>query len=396
MKHKRTCLWIILTLTLVISAGCETKAKSVQVPINLQSPIPPSPTSEPLLITDDNITIGANTNCPDRESFGRVRSNIPGSNVLVGQSILFRWTYYPPEGTVADWANICVPTMFTLYLASAPNYNTIDTFTATPAIVENKGAYLMFHFYLYNSLQPHTSYRWDVLGHSGGIDIGRDPQPFTLFQDESAWMQIYPGFAPIDPYAPQLFNAEFQTGPQCDSQTISPPILLNPPDQSVLNNDTPHFQWDMPNCSSKAYRLAVFTDPNLLNVEYEVVLHREAHMIDPGILQPCTLYYWQVESGLYSPAYHLQSGDWATSSGIQTFIIRSAACPNAQAVPTPTATPLPTYRYNPTETPLPGRYSTPTPVKCSSLPNQDSCEAYGDTCTWVATGRGSEGYCKDN
>lgn len=414
MKRKQFFLVMVLSLSLVFITGCnQTMIANQDLQLSLVPSPTPSPTSPVLLLTDDGITIGTNANCPDRESFGFIYSKSPGSSAPVPDPIHFRWNYYPPEGSTLGWADTCVPTSFTLFFAPAPDYTISHTMTVTPISVENYGGYLFFYYDLYGTLDPHTYYRWWVVGHANGIDIGVkfdntldvgvDPQP--LFYDEPAWRQVWPGSVGINPFAPKKINGGFQTEPHCDAQTLADPILLNPPDQAVLDMDTPHFQWDMPNCSSKTYRLSIGSSPDIRDFDHEVVFGMEGHLIESGILQPCTVYYWRVQTGPYSIPYHLQMGNYSNSSETRSFIIRTSDCPNVIAVPTlsaplqqtpsQTPTPLPAQRYNPTETPEPSRYSTATPVVCASFKDQDTCEDHSDSCTWTVPSRGADGYCEN-
>lgn len=363
MKSKRTCFWIILVLVIILSAGCQPPT-----PAETPTELPPTPTSAPPILTDDGIMVGANLNCPDLASFGYITENVPGRNALVSSPILFRWYYFAAEGAAPDWANVCVPTSFTLYLAAAPDYNITNTYTITPTTVENLTNILMFSHSLSDTLQPHTSYRWMVVGHADGIDIGDDRLP--LFQDESAW-KLTNNTAQMD--------GQFQTGPACDPQTISPVILINPPDEAALDTETPFFQWDLPSCSGSAYWLSFDTDPQMDSVDFGWVTEQEGFLTFQSSLQPCVIYYWQVQAGLYSTAYHLQIGDWATASEIRSFLIRSSACPNANAVPSPAPTSPPTS--TPTKTPKP----TSTPVVCAAQLDQKSCQAHSDICYWKPT-----------
>ncbi len=371
MKQSKK-LWIFLILILIFSASCQG---ATQTPASTDTPPPPSPTSLPPILTDDGILVGANLNCPDRASFGYITENVPGRNALVGSPILFRWYYFAAEGAAPDWADVCVPTSFTLYLAAAPDYTVTNTYTITPTTVENLTNILMFSYSLSDPLQPHTSYRWMVVGHADGIDIGDDRLP--LFQDESAWKLIN-NTAQMD--------GQFQTGPACDPGTIDPPVLLNPPDQAALDTDTPLFQWDMPNCSASAYWLSFATDPQMNNLDIGWVTGQESFLMFQGSLQPCMIYYWRVHAGLYSTSYHIQSGDWATTSEIRSFLIRSGDCPDAVAVPSPTPTMPPTATFIPTA----------TPIVCESYKDATTCSAHSDICKWVPVlTHMNGGYCTD-
>jgi len=369
MKHTRAFWGAFLVLLIICGSGCQPQTPPE--PTATLEPPTPSPTSPPLIQTNDGILLGTNANCLDRESFGYITENVPGRNALVSSPILFRWYYFAAEGAAPDWANVCVPTSFTLYLSPAPDYNTMITYEVTPTTAENLVNILMYSFDLTDALQPHTSYRWMVVGHADGIDIGDDRLP--LFQDESAWKLIN-NTAQMD--------GQFQTGPACDPQTISPVTLLNPPDEAALDTDTPFFQWDMPSCSASAYWLSFDTDPQMDSIDIGWVTGQEGFLTFQGSLQPCVITYWQVQAGLYSTSYHLQSGDWATASDIRSFIIRSDACPNALAVPSPTPTSPPTATFLPTKVPTKTPKPTSTPVVCAAQPNMESCLAHSDVCSW--------------
>ena len=370
MSHKKIALWVCFILILILSTGCQETTLAPPLPTNTPKPL--IPTNTPSIQTHDGIILGANANCPDRASFGQVTENVPARNVLVSSPINFRWYYAAAEGPAPDWANVCVPTSFTLYLSPGPDYSTYTTHTITPTSAENLVNLLMYSHVFTDTLQQHTSYRWMVVGHANGIDIGQERLP--LFQDESAWKLINNS---------SQMSGQFQTGPGCDSQTISPVNLLNPQDGATLETDAPFFQWDMPQCSGSAYWLRFSTDPQMNSIDLGWATDHEGFLMFQGALQPCTLYHWQVMAGLNSLNYHLQMGNWETASEIRSFIIRSAACPNADAVPTATptttqtATPIPTS--TPTKTPKP----TSTPVVCADQPDQESCEAHGEICMWT-------------
>ncbi len=228
MRNKTLVFCIILLVVLIVISGCQETAENPPAPTNTPEPLPPTATSALTYQTDDGITVGNNLNCPDRAAFGEVLENVPGGGVLVSSPIHFRWYYSAAEGPAPDWSNVCVPTSFTLYLSPGPDYNTTVSYSITPTTVDNLTNLLMYHFYLSDALQPHTSYRWIVVGHADGIDIDDDQLP--LFQDESAWKVVN---------NTSLMSGQFQTGPVCDPQTISPVTLLNPQDEAALDTDTP-------------------------------------------------------------------------------------------------------------------------------------------------------------
>jgi hypothetical protein len=383
MKHKKTYMLIFLTVLVIFSSGCSPATQTPPTPTDTLTPPPPTPTSPPVIQSNDGIILGTNLNCPDRSSFGDVSENIPTGNALVGSPVLFRWYYAAAEGPAPDWANVCVPTSFTLYLAAGPDYNIANTYSITPTTAKNLVNLLMYSFDLNDALQPHTSYRWMVVGHANGIDIGDDRLP--LFQDESAWKLIN---------NTSQMTGQFQTGPACDPQSISPPNLIQPPDQAALDTDTPFFQWDMPNCSAMAYWLSFDTDPQMNSIDIGWVTGQEGFLMFQGGLQPCVIYNWQVQAGLYSTSYHLQNGDWSTASEIRSFIIRDQNCPNALVVPSATPTSPPTATFIPTRVPTKTPKPTSTPVICSNQATKESCDLHSAVCYWYIPPTGGLGECK--
>jgi len=390
MKHKKICFWIFLLLLLIIISGCKETAEMpstpqnlpLSAPQNLPPPAhpntlePPTPTATSALTyqTNDGITLGTNLNCPDRAAFGYIDENVPARNVLVSSPIHFRWYYFAAEGHAPDWSTVCVPTSFTLYLSPGPDYITTISYPITPTNANNLVNLLMYSFYVNDALlQPHTSYRWMVVGHANGIDIDQDQLP--LFQDESAWKLIN---------NTSLMSGQFQTGPVCNPQTIGPVNLLNPQDQAALDTDTPYFQWDMPNCTGQAYWLSFDTDPLMASPDIGWVTGQEGFLMFSGSLQPCIIYNWQVQAGLYSYNYHLQNGDWATASEIRSFIIRSSECPEADAEPTATFIPILIPTNTPTKTPV---------IPCSKYDKKASCNAQTNRCKWVIPPTGGPGSC---
>ncbi|MCD4753157.1 MAG: hypothetical protein K8R40_08810 [Anaerolineaceae bacterium] len=417
MRQKPFAFFIVFLVVLIFISGCQKAAEIAPTLIYTIKQLLPTATSDqvhqlvptvayeaselillptatnpPAYHTDDGIALGANLNCPDRAAFGYIDENVPARNVLVNYPIIFRWYYFAAEGAAPDWSAVCVPTSFTLYLSPGPDYSTTVSYSITSRTPDNLVNLLMYSYNVHGWLQPHTSYRWIIVGHAGGVDIDEDQLP--LFQDESAWKLTGNN---------SLMSGQFQTGPACDPQLISSVNLLNPQDEAVLDTDTPYFQWDMPNCSSSAYWLSFDTDPLMASPDVGWVTGQEGFLMFSGGLEPCTIYYWHVQAGLYSVHYHLQNGNWATASEIRSFIIRSSDCPDAEAVPTatptatltptniPTRTPIPTQTPEPpTRTPKP----PPTPIVCSSYKDEKSCEEHGDVCCWYQPPTGGDPYCK--
>jgi hypothetical protein len=138
----------------------------------------------------------------------------------------------------------------------------------------------------------------------------------------------------------------------------------------------------------------------MASIDIGWVTGQESFLMFSGSLQPCVIYYWQVQAGLYSLAYHQSVGDWATTSEIRSFIIRSPNCPNADAVPTATPTSIPTATLiptnTPTQTPKPTRTPepTPAPVVCSDYKDEKSCEEHSE-CVWERPPTGGDFACRD-
>jgi hypothetical protein len=139
----------------------------------------------------------------------------------------------------------------------------------------------------------------------------------------------------------------------------------------------------------------------MASIDIGWVTRQEGFLMFSGSLQPCIIYYWQVQAGLHSETYHQQAGDWSTASEIRSFIIRSPNCPNAVAIPTATPTPIPTATLiptnTPTQTPKPTRTPEPTaaPVVCSDYTTAGTCNAHGDVCYWDIPLTGAPPSCKD-
>lgn len=298
--RRRMLLIFMLLLTLISSYGCKF--------------------SPPAYSATDGTNLGANSNCPDRAAFGNIVENVPIFEATVSSPILFRWYYRSAVGWPypSDWSDECVPTGFTLYLSPGPFYNTVLSFPVAPFTVDVNPSSLLYRFYLNNQLQPGTSYRWMVVGHAEGIDIDDDQLPL-LNVEKNAWIL-------------GTLNGLFQTpqtGPACTSQTIGSANLIYPQDGEVLPDDTPYFQWDMPNCSSEAYSIIFDTEPQMASPFIGWVTNKEGFLISPNQFQPCTTYYWQVKAGVYSMEYHMNLGGWATSSEIRSFSIQSPTCSSA-------------------------------------------------------------------
>ena len=298
--RRRMLLIIMLLLTLISLYGCNFPSTTYR--------------------STDGTKLGANSNCPDRAAFGNINENIPIYEATVSSPIHLRWYYIPAVSwpKPSDWSAECVPKNFTLHLSPGPFYNAVLSFPVDPFTVDINPGSLLYHFYLNDQLQPGTSYRWMVVGHAEGTDIDDDQLPL-LHVDRNAWtLGTLSG----------LFQTP-QTGPACTSQTISPPNLIYPQDGHILSDDTPYFQWDMPNCSSEAYQIIFATEPQIANPSMGSITNKEGYLIHSNMLQPCTTYYWQVNAGVYTTAVHRNSGDWTTSSEIRSFSVQLPTCSSA-------------------------------------------------------------------
>ena len=356
MKNQKM-VWLLVLLILVICTGCD-------------------PQTSPAYQTTDGVALGENLNCPDLAAFGSIDEISPASNSILSSPILFSWHYAAPGPLPLDWSTTCVPTSFTLYLSPGPDYSTVLSFPVSPFSVDSSSsAYLLsYSFQLTASLQPHTHYRWIIVGHADGINIDQDQ--LALFQDPSAWQ-------PALNSSFSLMSGVFQTGPICDSQTYSQINLHSPQDGTILDNDTPYFSWDMPNCSSPSYQLLLGTDPTMGTYDVGWLHKQQGFLLHSGLMQPCTTYYWQVIAG--------SGGNWiaSTSSEIRSVYFDSGDCMGLQNPVDPvleiqidTPTPTPQQRLSPTS----------TPEACSQYQDQQSCELHKQ-CIWDTSTR--SGSCKN-
>ncbi|MFC2064254.1 hypothetical protein ACFLXB_04060 [Chloroflexota bacterium] len=376
-------LIVISLAVFIICSGCQAVAEITSIPTEIITQT---------YLTNDGITLGANLNCPDINSFGFIDEIMPTNLNLVSTPVHFEWRYWPVGLTTNDWSTECVPTSFTLHVAAGPYFDVVNTYSINPGLVENHSNYLAYQYIFSEPLQPHTTYRWMVVGHADTIDIGQDD--ISLFQDEVSWRVNTSN---------TYLNSRFRTGPLCDPQTIESPTLLMPAHGTILDTVTPLFIWDMPNCTSEAFRIEIDSDPNIdINhfptTYWGATTQFERALIPDGVLVACTKYYWRVSAGLYSAAYHQSNGEWAATSETRSFFIRSAACPNVIADPTPTLLDVPTLlpTTSPTLTPEPADDPTdvpePTAVVCEGL-SQPECQAHNDVCQWVVIVL--PGSCKD-
>jgi hypothetical protein len=368
MKIPNCFYGILLLVMLVSSSGCG--AVALMNPTPTITPVLPTPTSTatatPVYQTLDGVPLGANLNCPDRAAFGYLEENVPVNGAIMDSPILFRWYYWPAGGTPTDWSTVCVPTSFGLNLAAGPDYNSVSSITIINPTIKDMTHYLLYSFYLSDPLPPHTFYRWMVTGSANGIDMDQEQLP--LLHEDSAWKKVNNN---------SDMMGEFQTGPICTSLNITPANLISPPNGAVLDNDTPVFKWGMPDCAGQAFSLTFDTDPQMTSPDFGWATKVGNFQIFAGRLQPCTPYYWQVQTGLYSIEYHLSQGGWAYPSEIRSFSIRSMACPDGWVEPT--ITPTPTFIP---WTPTPTATATLVPqFSCSNYPDRDSCEA-NSKCDW--------------
>lgn len=395
MRIRTLLCWSISLLLLIVSSACQAAPEIQLSPTNTFEPPTITPTDDLTYQTTDGIILGANLNCPDRAAFGYINENVPGSGASVGNPINFRWYYFAAGGSAPDWSTACVPTSYTLYLSPGPDFTTSVSYPIPLADPVNMVNLLLYSYSFSEVLQP-TCYRWIVVGHANGIDIDQDQLP--LFQDEAVWQIVN---------NQSLMRGQFQTGPLCEPQSIGPPILIYPPNEETLDNDTPNFQWDVPGVTLEAHWLTFSTDPNVANVDFGWVTPSEEFLMYTSHLLPCTIYYWQVHAGIHSLNYHLQVEDWASTSEIRSFIISAPNCPFAIAIPTatliptstPTQTPWPTYTLvPPTNTPKPKNTKVPTtePITCSNYDDEPSCKEHSDSCNWYRPPTGGPGSCVDN
>lgn len=380
----------VLVLILIVSTGCGQIAVDPKLatetiaPSKTNTDIPPSITATEMIYrTSGGVQLGANLDCPNRSAFGIIVENTPyRGSVIDSFPFQFRWYYQPLVSPPNDWSSECVPTSFTMYLSKGPEYNKTITVPINSLIIDDIVNFLLYQFQFSGDLDPVSVYRWIVVGHADNINIDEDQ--LTLFTQHEMWADNvweHP-------------HGQFQTGPRCTTNTIQPVSLFYPPNNTILDTDSPIFQWKSTDCSANAFRVAFSRDNEFITIERGWVTSSLEFVMYPNVLEPCVQYYWKVDSGPYSMDYHLQMGDWATSSPVNAFIIRSSECPNAVielSTRTPTATYFAPTIVWPTATQKPAtRTPQPTEVVCENIDDAETCMSFSK-CQWIPNLSGPPG-----
>jgi len=91
----------------------------------------------------------------------------------------------------------------------------------------------------------------------------------------------------------------FFTGPMCLTQALVAPILLEPADAAIVNDDWPTLIWDYPNpCLPEGYRIDLSTDPSFADTSLSGATGNPSTRWAAGLpLDDCQLYYWKVAPG---------------------------------------------------------------------------------------------------
>jgi len=153
----------------------------------------------------------------------------------------------------------CEPDAYRLEIAAQGEFN-------SPSVVVETVGGGQVPWTLAQPLQPATLYQWRV-----AAEIGSETSE----------------------YSPSL---SFWTGPLCTANSLTPPLLLDPPYGAVVQDDSPELAWEYTNtaCLPEGYHFEVASDPQFSNpslagdgpgpwTSFETLV---------PFVDDCGLYYW--------------------------------------------------------------------------------------------------------
>jgi len=199
------------------------------------------------------------------------------NSVIDDLSPTFQWTY-------PDYS--CLPEDFRLLLATSGSY-----YDSGPILAETVVSGTASSWDPGVTLAPGDIYFWEV---QARVD------------SDGPWRQV-----------------TFYTGPLCSDtgDAIQPPVLESPANGETLTGLRAHLRWDDPTpCRSGShYWIEVSESPGFADsvvlwtsIFEDFVLPHEADNPEQSIeLEPCTTYYWRVQSGLAIPPTGPYSETWS-------------------------------------------------------------------------------------
>jgi hypothetical protein len=378
MKTFRFLSVVIVTAALLVNA-CDAPLTSIDIAT-------PTPEEEPALPT---VTIGPV--CSDATAFGRIYDHWPSGFQIVPLTPELTWFYSPGSGYpngVTNWADVCTPQSYTIYLSTGPDFDDEIVFEVPAPVVFTDPTKLTLETSITSGLEPLKVYRWMAVGHYN--DLVLESWKIADIHNDNIW-------PPRNTVNMTYKRCTFRTGPECPSGQIDVPILLSPANGEVLQTLTPKLLWDVDTCMPLVFMVEISTTADFANPQpyvapsqpgdYTKITQRNyPYAYIDYTLRDCTKFYWRIKGGIDIN----NSREWGAYSEVGTFYVDFGQCPTP--TPTATATRQPTLTSTPTNPPKPT--STPKPFTCTGL-SQESCLAHADKCIWyVPLSHPESPYCK--
>jgi hypothetical protein len=221
-----------------------------------------------------------------------------------------------------------VPDSYTIHLSTGPDFTDEIVIPVTNPSVTPDPTKLTIEWTTTTPLDPVKVYRWFVVGHAGGIDIGAERLPYLHNQD---W------WPPLSTY----YRSVFRSGPECAENQIEVPTLVAPAAGETIQTLNPVLNWEVSTCWPLVFVVDISTTPTFDNPEWFVDPNVTGDYTDmtqtdypwlnvDNILRDCTTYYWRVIGGT-GQGNAADPRVWGSYSDTQTFSVSIGACPT----PTP-------------------------------------------------------------
>ena len=269
----------------------------------------------------------AQPGCPSISSYGRISEHWPSEFKITSTMPTFTWFYSAAggsPGSVDAWANECVPQSYSLHLSTGPDFSDEIVYQITNPSVVPDPTKLTMEWTLPTPLDPVEVYRWFIVGHAGGIDIGADRLPYLHLHD---W------WPPLSTY----YRSVFRSGPECAATQIEVPTLIAPAVGEIIQTLNPELRWEVSSCWPLVFVVEISTTPDFDDPEWYVDPSIPGDYTDMTqtnypwlnveyILRDCTRYYWRVIGGV-GQGNAADPRVWGTYSETRSFTVSSSSCP---------------------------------------------------------------------
>jgi hypothetical protein len=330
MKNIRFLFLVVLTAILLMNA-CDFPAAS-----NI------SKSNENKIVSSETTDTPAPV-CQTESDYGIITILNPGENAIVSTTPELAWQYTPeevPEGGVHDWSEECVPTSYTIFLSTGPDFGDEIVLEVTDPVVTTGTDKLSMVWTIPNSLEFTKVYRWAVVGHANGFDLGN--WTINNLHDESKW----PPFAEL--HAEDEYSA-FRTGPECAVGQIESPILTWPANDEKISTLSPTLTWVSGSCMPTLFYVEISTNHWFANPELDVNPEKHGDFtkklqvnslfaVIGNTLRNCADFKWRVKGGVLDSEGNEKWGAFSEIGTIQVDL--DGKCPTP--TPKPTFTPTPT------------------------------------------------------